>query len=310
MDWPFVSYWVLSGLFIGCGLLSACVLGLHYANHPEHLFGDASLYFRATEAGLSGGDPWAVRGVSGVQFAGLPTTLLLNLPLIPFGPDAARVFWPVAGLVGWLVVMRRAGLAPWWILFPPFVEGWLPGSPDPALAGLILVGGGAVAAVTKPYSVPALLADRRWLALGAGAGILATTALLLPWGRFLGGIDVVTATLDAQALRLSAWGNPPLMLASGLALIALGPRLGLRLATPVLSPSSQLHYSIFSAEAGAKSAFLALALAVPGAAPYGVVAYAVGTRLLPRIRARRGRTDSTWLTIPPDDGDEPWGKSS
>lgn len=286
LDLGFLAYWVLTGAFVGVGVAVALYLLPKRLADVDKLFDDAVLYFRATEAWLNGGNPWDTRSPAGVPFSGLPTTLLLNLPLIPFGAPFARAFWAVAGLIGWLAVMRRLRLAPWWILFPPFIEGWVAGSPDPALAGLIVVGGGAVAALAKPYSIPAMMAEHRWRAIGLAGMVSVITIPLLPWGQFMGELGSVEASLSAHALNVSAWGTPPLMLAVGVSLVALGPRLGLLLAVPGLWPSAQVHYAIFSARAGIDSAFLALILAIPRAAPFGIVIYAVAVRAAPWVKQR------------------------
>jgi hypothetical protein len=285
IDWSFLAYWCLVGGFIGVGVV---VLGYRLSNLAvlDRELLDSSLYLRATEAWLNRGNPWAVHTSAGVYFAGLPTTLLLSLPLVPFGSTVATWFWLLAGLAGWLLVMRSLGLPPWWILFPPFIEGWLSGSPDPALAGLVMIGGGVIAVAAKPYAIPALAGERRWRSLAAGAIIGLVTVPVLPWGSFMDQIGDVGAALNAQSSAMSAWGTPVLMVVVAASLLALGPRLGLLLATPALWPSAQLHYSLFSARAGVDSAFLGLVLAIPRAAPFGVVAYALATKLLPVVAAR------------------------
>ena len=284
IDWDFVAYWVLSACVLAAGVLSLNVFAAYFATYPDRLFGDARLYYEATAAWLSGGNPWVTRSAEGIVFAGPPTTLLLNLPLQPFGAEVARVFWAVAGLLGWLCVMRRLRLAPWFLLFPPFLEGYLAGSPDSVLAGLAVLGGGALAAMSKPYSVPALMADRQWRALGVAAVAVVVTLPFLPWGLFLTQLGAVQEAFATQSRNVSAAGNLPLMVAAALALVSLGPRLGLRLAVPALWPGAQLHYSMFSSKAAAASAFLALALSVPGFAAIGIVMYAIFVRVIrPRV---------------------------
>ena len=103
-------HWALTGLFIGLGIL---VLGTQIQGYPDPsaLFSDASLlYWAATQAWVDGGNPWAVASANGTTFAGWPPTLL-NVPLLPFGPDAARAFWAIADVVGWVVVIWRLGSA-------------------------------------------------------------------------------------------------------------------------------------------------------------------------------------------------------
>jgi hypothetical protein len=296
IDWGFIAYWVFTGAFIGTSLAVFSYYGPGLWSPGGSV--DSTLYFRATEAWLNGADPWAVTSPSGIYFAGLPTTLLLNLPLVPFGPGVVRAFWFAADLAGWLAVMRTLRLPPWWILFPPFIDAWSNGNPDPALAGLIVVGGGAIAAIAKPYTVPAMLGEGRLRALVGAAAIAAITLPVLPWGSFFARFDDIQRNLITQGVGMSAWGNAPLMLAVVVALVLLGPRLGLLLTAPSLWPYSQLHYSIFSARAGASSAFLALVLAIPHAAPYGVIVYAAAVRLMPAASARFGRVAAPGQSSP------------
>lgn len=82
------------------------------------------------------------------------------------------------------------------------------------------------------------------------------------------------------------------MAAAGVALLSLGPRLGLRLVVPALWPGAQLHYSIFSVQAAAASAFLALMLSIPGLAAPGIVIFAIAARALPWLGANVGREPS------------------
>jgi hypothetical protein len=287
VDLEFIAYWALTGLFIGLGIL---VLGTQIQGYPDPsaLFGDASLYWAATQAWVDGANPWSVSSASGTTFAGWPPTLLLNLPLLPFGPDAARLFWATADVVGWAIVIWRLRLGPWWILFPPFIEGLFPASPDPALAGAMLVGGAWLAALTKPYSVPAILADGRWRAVAVAGALVAGSLLILPWSLFVSELPSIQAELAEQSRDVSAWGDPVLMALVVIALASLGVTTALRLVVPTLWPNAQLHYSVFSARAGAESAALAVAIAAPGYTAQLVVVYAAFV-LGRRWMARRGR---------------------
>lgn len=304
IDWDFITYWVLTGLFVGIGAATLWAKLPKTVSELDGLFTDATLYFKATEAWVSGGNPWATRLTpGGPPFAGPPTTLLLNLPLLPFGPSLARPFWACAGFAGWVIAVRRLGLGPWWIMFPPFLEGWLAGSPDPALFGLIVVGWGAVAAMAKPYSVPAMLADGHWRAVLVGAAVAAASVPLLPWGLFFTQLDAVQEAFATYSLHVSVWGDPVLMVVVGIALVTLGRRLGFRLVVPSLWPGAQLHYLTFSASVGAESAFLGLALAFPKAAPIGIILFAIWLRLRPVVnraveRMHSGVPKSTLVTTP------------
>ena len=258
----------------------------------SRLFGDAPIYYRATEVWVHGGDPWSVRSPLGIPFGAPPPALLLNLPLLPFGEWVARPFWAIAGLLGWLLTMRSLRLPPWWVLFPPFVEGWLAASPDPALAGLAVIGGGALSAVAKPYGVPGMLSDGRWRAATLGVGLGAVTLPLLPWATYLHEFSSIEASMRPWQQNLSAWGDPLSMAAVAIALALLGRRLALGLAVPGLFPGAQLHYSIFSVGVGASSAIIAMLLALPHVAPVGIVGCAVVVRVLPWVLDRAGKWDT------------------
>jgi hypothetical protein len=290
MDWRFL---VTQGPVLAVFVLLFAWKVSFFIDSPDLLFVDGRLYFQATEAWLNGGNPWAVQA-RGVPFAGPPTTLLLNLPLVPFGEDVAWAFWPIAGVVGIWSVLRRLNLPAWWLLFPPVIEGWVPGSPDMALAGLAVGGGAWIAALTKPYAMPAVLAERGWKPILIAAGIVVLTLPLLPWGTFLESVPMVQDTLTRSTLHLSAWGNPLGMVAVSVALLMLGRRMGLGLVVPALWPNAQSHYSVFSMYAASRSPVLAIGLSLPvqGLAPLSVIAYALWLALpgLPATLARGRRS--------------------
>ena len=250
--------WLIVGLWSGA-YLAATVRD--FQGFPHRLFGDLHLYYQATVAWLAGGDPWAVSR-DGVLFAGIPPTLLLNLPFVPLGENAAVAIWAAGGIVLPAFALRRLGLPLIWLAWPPFVEGWFPGSPDTALFGLTVLGFGAIAAVTKPYAAPWMVGTDRWRALAIAAIVGVVTIPLLPWDLFIANFAAISATLSEQSRNLSAWGSLPLMILTGGALIWLG-RSGLALLTPGLWPAAQLHYASFSVEAAARSPILAMGLSVP-----------------------------------------------
>jgi hypothetical protein len=266
---------VCIGLFIAISVAYLLVVEfrVHWLGSYE-LFSDAYLYYDATAAWISGGNPWTTT-YYGTTFAGPPTTLILNLPLQLLGREIAPAFWAIAGMASWLFTIRRLRLAPYWFLFPPFWEAYLPGSPDPTLFALIVLGGGPLAALTKPYSVPGMLADGRWRAVFAAAGVGLATLPLLPWSQFIDNVPAVQETFDTLSRHTSAWGDPPLMIAAGIALLSLGPRRALGMAVPVLWPGGQFHYSIFSIGTGAAFIGLGVVLTFPHVAAPGVIAYAV-----------------------------------
>jgi len=275
------------GLVVAAGLCVFLQLLRISAEGPGRLFADAELYSQATAAWLAGGDPWTVTVSEGIRFVGIPPTLLVSLPLQPFGPDMVRPFWGLADLLAWGFILRRLSLPVWMILFPPFWDAWFPGNPDPVLLALVILGGGALAGLVKPYSIPAMLAERRWRAVTLAAALGLASLPLLPWGMFVASLPAIVAAIDEQSLKTSAFGNWPLFVAAGVALLSLGPRTALSMAVPVLWPAAQLHYGLFSIDAARRSPALAACLCFPHAAAPGVIVFAVAHHWR-RLLDRRG----------------------
>lgn len=85
--------------------------------------------------------------------------------------------------------------------------------------------------------------------------------------------------LRAEAPDTSAWGQWPIAIAVGVAVVSLGPRLALALVVPTLWPSAQMHYGMFSVPAIKRSSPLAVALSWAHPAAPAVVIYALAIRL-------------------------------
>jgi hypothetical protein len=252
------------------------IAGFYLTPDPGNLFLDAHIYFRATAAWLDGANPWAT-AYREVPFAAYPPTLLLNVPLIPFGETAAVAFWVVANTLAVAIVIWRLHLPLWTVLIHPFVEGWLAASPDLTLAGLVLAGGGWLAAISKPYSAPAILAGRKWRQLLVAGAVGLATLPLLPWQMFYESrVEVAQAFASFAGRPVSAAGNLPLMALVATALVTLGWRRGWMLFTPGLL-AQQPHYMVFSLEAVRWSRILALAMTIPlpHAAAVGVILFTV-----------------------------------
>ncbi len=260
-----------------------------FVAHPYALGGDGVLYYRATEAWVAGGDPWAAADDYGVRYAAPPPALLLSLPLLPLGEHGATIFWWVTGIASMVFAVRRYRLELWWLLFPPFIEGLGPASPDLALLGMVLVGGGALSAATKPYAAPAMLAEGRWRAVLLGGCLVALTLLVLPWAPYLEGWSEISQTLARQS---NTGGLPPwAWIVAAVATASLGRR-GLAIAVPVLLPGAQPHYAVFSVAAIRTSRWLMLGFALPGALPLAVVALAAHEAVAHvRARPRHGGGD-------------------
>lgn len=286
LDWTFIGHATLLAVYVlVAGAFAVSTVRLFLEAQPSNLFLDAHIYFRATSAWLSGSNPWETV-YNGFPFAAPPPALLLNLALQPLGEDLAVATWAVASIASTLFIFRRLRLPLWMWLFHPLVEGFLAGSPDLVLAGLVLAGGGAVSAAAKPYAVPAMLAARRWRAVVIGAGIVLVTVPVLPWGVFIASRGLVSNAFEEFTVVVSAFGSPALMVATGVALASLGRARALQLFTPGLL-AQQPHYLVFSLEAISKSLLLAIFMTIPldHYAALGIVVYAIA-ETVQRQRAR------------------------
>ena len=288
LDWPFIRRALTHALLITLFAISAtATLPYYFVNHPEHLWNDVHVYFRATAAWVAGGNPWTTTWLD-IPFAAPPPALLLNLPLLPLGESGAVIFWIGASALSVVVLLRRFRLPIYWLLFQPITEAFLGGSPDLVLAALLVVGVGVPAAVAKPYSVPALLAERRWRAIAVAGAIGVASLPILPWGQFLASSAEVAATIRTWGRPISAFGDPAWTALAVVALVSLGWRRGWSLATPALL-AIQPHYLLYSMGTISRSVLLAaiLTFAFPHAAALGVIAYAVVDRA--RLLLRRGQ---------------------
>ena len=189
--------WALPVWFaIGTALVAARVIVAHSA-----LGGDAVLYAQAARAWLSGGDPWNLPGAT-IQFAGPPPTLVLFAPFAWLPAPVTATFWVVAGIAGAVYAVRRLGLAWWWLLFPPFLDGIWVGNPDPVVLGLLVAGGplaDSAAVFLKIYAEAPLVGERRWASLVCAFALGLASLAVLPWGRFIADRAVVSATLATRS---------------------------------------------------------------------------------------------------------------
>ncbi len=256
----------------------------------DSLWGDAHLYFRATETWRHGGNPWLPTTYP-LPFAEPPPALLLNLPRAPFGEDLGVAFWVAVNTLAILFLFSRLKIPPYWLLFQPIAEGWMGASPDLALAALALLGGGWLAALVKPYSVPALLSEGRWRAVVAGLAVGAVSLLVLPWGTFFASLPMIEGYFRIWGRPISAFGDPVLMILVAIALLALGGRRGLALVTPGLL-AAHPHYMVFSLRAITRSRILAVFLSFSRlhSAALGVIAYALAESMKVAVRRLRGRS--------------------
>lgn len=250
----------------------------------------ARIYTEAARAWLAGGDPWQV-GPQDVVFAGPPPMLALFVPFAGLPDDLIRLIW-VAGTAAVAIwMLRRLGLPGYWLGFPPIFQVIVLGHPEIVLVGLLLFGGllGGLAPLIKPYVGLVLVAERRWRAVAVGIVAFLVTLPFLPWPQFLAELPMISATLAQQAHGDGVFGDPLLMLVAAVALLSLGPRLALWLATPLLWPSVQPNYELMTLPVLTPLLATFWALPIPGATLAGVIALAVA------LQVQRRRRLPTWL---------------
>ena len=243
----------------------------------------ARIYTEATRAWLDGADPWQV-GPQDVVFAGPPPMLALFVPFAGLPDDLIRLIW-VAGTAAIAIwMLRRLGLPGYWLGFPPIFQVIVLGHPEVALVALLLFGGvlGGLSPLVKPYMGLALVAERRWRAIVVGVVAFLVTLPFLPWPRFIAELPTISATLTQQAHGDGVFGEPVLMVLAALALLALGPRLALWLATPLLWPSVQPSYKIMTLPVLTPLVAAFWALPIPGSTLAGVVVQAVVVQVAKR----------------------------
>ena len=251
----------------------------------QHLVGlDAVLYATAARAWLTGGDPWRTTIEWGnlggvVAFAAPPPALLLFAPFAFLPAWLTAVTWITADAVVMVLVMRNLRLPWWWLLFPPFLTAFGLGNPEPVVLGLLVLGGGRLAAVApllKIYAIAPLVGERRWRVLVVAVVLLGATAVLLPWGTFVADLDWIRYVITDQSQGgLSATSVPVLLPFAVVALAALGWRRACWLAVPVLWPYSQPHYALIAMPVLTPLVAVASSISVPGATAVGVILQAL-----------------------------------
>jgi len=247
---------------------------------PSALGYDARLYAFAARAMIEGQDPWRVERFGG-NFAGPPTTLVPYLPFAYLPEEAVAAIWIIGSLVLAILILRRLGLPPWWLAFPPLFVPIVTGSVEVLMVAILVFGGRltGLAAVLKPYAALPLLAERRWLAFVVAGVATLLTLPLLPWATFVADIPYIASRLQIQSFTSNAFGNVPLMLVAGVALLSLGIRRALWLVTPVLWPSPQIYYAAMTIPVITPLIALCWSLDFPGALVVGVVLAAISHRL-------------------------------
>jgi hypothetical protein len=257
---------------------------------------DARIYYRGVTAWLDGGNPWDAAVVVGGQpfnYAGTPVTTVLMAPAALLSEEAFTVAWLVLTWAAALWTVRRLGLPPWWLLFPPITEALF--SANPQLVVLALLLGersllSAVATALKVYAFIPLAGEGRWREIGVAVAINAATIAIAPdlWRRYLEQFGEISARIASQSLHgLSAFYFPALLAVTlaALAILALRDRRAAGwLAVPAVWPASQFHYSTMALPV--MSPLMAVLLAYPmlRLPPVVIVLEVVRRLLAPLVR--------------------------
>ncbi len=246
---------------------------------------DARIYYHGSAAWLAGENPWAAGALLNgrvFSYAGLPPTVILLAPLALLPEEAFVWLWLALSLAAAIVVARALRLPVVWIAYPPLLYGVIAANPHVVLLALLVAGGtwgGGLASVIKIVAVPPLVGERRWRALLLAAAAIGASMLVFPglWASFLNQAGTVQNTINAELSGgLSAWGNPPLFLATAISLgvlALLDVRAAAWLVVPALFPTTQYYYAMFALPV---DPFLAAAMAfpVPLMAPLATIGYA------------------------------------
>ena len=182
--------------------------------------------------------------------------------------------WVMISVLAAVLIVRRLGLAWWYLAFPPLVAGTVSGNPQVLLVALLTFGLGPFAAILKVYAVVPLVGERRWRAIALTVVLFVGSAAVAPnlWAAYLGDLGPITSRLAAEAGGgFSAWGQPfPVLVATVVALAVIARydrRAAGWLAIPALWPASEYHYATMVLPVA--TPVFALAMALPW---YGVPA--------------------------------------
>lgn len=248
---------------------------------------DGRIYYEAAVAMRNGLDPW-LAGAVGDRFNGPPITLL---PLVPFTvmPEVTAIWiWTAISAVAAWIAIRRLGLAPYWILFPPLVDGIAAANPNVLCLLLLTLPAASMAAYLKVYLVVPLAILGRWRDLVILGALVLVTAPLLPWATFVrdaSEIGGAYASQSAGGFSASGW----LIVPTALALAYLGRTKAAWLSVPMLWPNAGFHYGMFAL--GAAHPILGVMMSLPwqGMWPPAVILFAGWTFTSRRAASRTPR---------------------
>ena len=266
---------------------------------------DARLYIDAADTWLHGGDPWTVSQVNSTgtyHFTNPPLALQVFAPLTVLPREAAVWLWMAITVAAAVFTVWRLRRPPWWLLFPPLVEGVLAGNPHVVMLGLLVAAGPltAAAALFKPYAVVPMLGEGRWRAVLIVLALLVASFAAAPsaWLDYFGVSGELARRLSVESgSGFSAWAVPATVLVTAIAIGALSVldrRTAGWLAVPALWPSSQFFYGSLALPVAGPVMATALALPLRTVPAFVVVVFTM-VRL---VGWYRGRTNP--LRTPPN----------
>jgi hypothetical protein len=259
---------------------------------------DARIYYRGAAVWLAGGNPAdASAHMSASTFpfhyAAWPPMTIVTAPFTLLPESVFVVASVIASALAAVFVIRRLKIAPYWLLFPPIVEGVISGNPSIVLLALLVSGSRvaqAMAPLLKPYAAIPLAGERRWRALALTGGLLALSLLAWPlWTTYLGDIGGVAARLSAEAgggLSGSTIGVVMILgIAAFILLARTDPRAAGWLFVPAFWPATQFHYSTLAMPVMHPILAIGLALPLPGCPLIFITIYAGWRVLSARLRS-------------------------
>ena len=251
---------------------------------PGSLGYDARVYSVAARAMLEGHNPWTAE-LNGGTIVGPPTTLIPYAPFAYLPQEVSAALWIMGSFLIGALILRRLGLPPWWLAFPPLFDPIVLGNEEVLMVGLLVLGGrfAGLAPLLKPYSVVPLVVQRRWREIGVSIVVGLATLVAVPWGTFIDSLPLIRERIVSQNFGDNAFGNPLLVAIAVVALLSLGSRPGAWFATPVLWPYAQTHYGLMTLPIMPPLLALVWSLPIPEAITVGIVVLAVA-RAVARTR--------------------------
>lgn len=257
-------YWVLS-------LVSLAIVA-----------GDARLHVEAASSWLRGENPW-LAGTEQFHVAAPPTFLLPFGPFGLVGGDSGTLLWMAVTVFAACWIVRRLSLPPFWLLFPPLVQGVLLGNPVVVGVAVLLGPAGALAPMLRLQLALLLITNPR--RLGGAVAAIAVTAPFLPWSEYLGQLPAIVARYASETGSASAFGTwllLPTLAALGV-LVVLDWRAALWLVIPAVTPASGFYNGILALPLRHRWLAVVMAAPVAGAPAVATIVYA-SHRLLSRVR--------------------------